>query len=65
MKKALGSIKMVNFEHSKELKKDVLSLLHARNKTEKSAFFMSSPSSKFTLSLVLFTHTTPLTLLIQ
>lgn len=65
MKKALGSIKMVNFEHSKELKKDVLSLLHARNKTEKSAFFMSSPSSKFTLSIVLFTHTTPLTLLIQ
>lgn len=35
MKKALGSIKMVNFEHSKELKKDVLSLLHARDKTEK------------------------------
>ena len=65
MKKALGSIKMVNFEHSKELVKDVLSLLHARDKTEKSAFFMSSPSSKFTFSLVLFTHTMPLTLLIQ
>ena len=56
---------MVNFEHIKELKKDVLSLPHARDKTEKSAFFMSSPSSKFTFSLVLFTHTTPLTLLIQ
>ena len=47
---------MVNFEHSKELKKDVLSLLHARNKTEKSAFFMSSPSSKFTLYCSIYSH---------
>ena len=46
---------MVNFELDKDIEKDAFFAPHARDKTKKKTYFsISLPSSKFTISLILF-----------